>query len=114
MPFAKGLVEVRHSEISGRGLHARVDIPAGTVVWRFQAPVGEEDQWESLTDERENQVFDEAGLKKVGWDDVGAVAPLPWCHCHYLRARAHTYAPPPNTHTRARTPSCTHLAPRRP
>ena len=48
MPFAKGLIEVKTSELQGRGLFCLRDIAAGTVVWRMTAPAGEEAGWEGL------------------------------------------------------------------
>ncbi len=55
MPFPTGLIEVRCSELQGKGLFARVDIPVNTVIWRFQAPAGDKN-WENLGD-GENQHY---------------------------------------------------------
>jgi len=77
MPFLRGLVEVSTSSTQGRGIFAKVDIPAKTVYWRFRVQEHEAaDEWENLGDGANHSYSEEEvrelesdpqALKRVLW-----------------------------------------------
>jgi len=75
MPFPTGFIEVRTSVLQGKGLFARVDIPAKTVIWRFQAPLDDKN-WENLGD-GENKHFSEEEVLMMETDPT-ALSKLLW------------------------------------
>ena len=69
MPFLRGLVEVRESSTQGRGIFAKVDIPAETVYWRFRLVEEHHraDEWENLED-GVNRIYSEEEARELESD----------------------------------------------